>query len=517
LAQGPCLMRVVSNLRRGVRLTRGFAAAAPAVGAAPTYKTYPFKKEDLAAVMAEVPDFNYYEIGENCEENPYKDVMMSQDVRDPRFKPAARARTPTQFSKLENGLRIASVDRAGPTSSVKLFVNAGSRHEEAGEAGVTHMLELAAFRSTAHLSYLRTVKSLETLGATVTATAEREHIVYSIDCLREYVPIVVPLVIGNVLFPRFLPWEVTACHELVGKAKSNDLTNPDAYVTELLIQTAFHNNTLGKPLHASAKNVGHFNPDTLRNYMLKHFAPERMALVGANVDHEELAKWTMRAFVDYNAIPLAKRTEAASQYTGGVKTVDANLPCVHVALGFKTGGWKAADLMAVNVLAQALGGGAGVGGPGAGAGSRLTAAMAKDKTVESAQCFHKIFSDAGLLGFYMSAAPEHAQKLVQIAADEAKKAASIPEAEVAMAKASLKTQLLMNFEDRAMSADDLGRQLMLGDTVADSSSVIAALDKVTAADVSKVAKAVFSSPLTYVAFGDCSAAPHTSAVEKLFK
>ena len=28
--------------------------------------------------------------------------------------------------------------------------------------------------------------------------------------MREYVPVAVPLLIGNVLFPRLLPWEVRA-------------------------------------------------------------------------------------------------------------------------------------------------------------------------------------------------------------------------------------------------------------------------------------------------------------------
>lgn len=508
-------MRAVSSLRRGLRV-RQHARAFAALGAAPKYGTYPFKKEDLSAVMAEVPDFNYYEIGGEENANPYKDVLMNQDVRDPRFKPAPKARTATQYTKLENGLRVASFDRAGECSSVKLYVNAGSRHETADSSGVTNMLELCAFRSTAHLSYLRTVKSLETLGAQVTATAEREHIVYSVECLREYMPIVVPLIIGNVLFPRFLPWEINACHELVGKQASNDLTNPDAYVTELLLQTAFHNNTLGLPLHASAKSVGHFTPETLRNHMLKHFSPDRMALVGANVDHNELAKWAMRAFVDYNAIPSQKREVAAAQYTGGSKSVEANAPCVHIALGFKTGGWSASDLMATNVLAQMLGGGVGVGGPGAGAGSLLTNAMKADASVESATCFHKIFSDAGVLGFYLSGAPQTGQKLCELAAAQAKKAAAATKADVDMAKASLKTQLLKNFEDRATSADDLGRQIMLGDTVADADAAIAALDKVTDADVKACAKAAFASTPTYVAFGDTSGAPHYSAVSKLF-
>ena len=37
--------------------------------------------------------------------------------------------------------------------------------------------------------------------------------------MREFVPLVVPLLIGNVLFPRLLPWEVKAEHKNIDVAK----------------------------------------------------------------------------------------------------------------------------------------------------------------------------------------------------------------------------------------------------------------------------------------------------------
>merc|ERR1719253_68447 len=109
----------------------------------------------------------------------------------------------TEFSKLENGLKIASVDRQGLTASLGLYVNAGSRFETNENFGVSHMVELMSFKSTAHLSHLRTVKTLEQLGAhhSSTCKAGREETVYQVDVMREFVPLVVPLMIGNVLFP----------------------------------------------------------------------------------------------------------------------------------------------------------------------------------------------------------------------------------------------------------------------------------------------------------------------------
>merc|ERR1719502_2669282 len=145
-----------------------------------------------------------------------------------------------QFSKLENGLKIASVDRQGLNASLGLFVNAGSRFESASNFGVSHMVELMAYKSTAHLSHLRTVKTLEQLGAAGSSTCKAgpEETLYEVSVMREYVPLVVPLLIGNILFPRLLPWEVKAAHGKVKEARAALEQDPDAMVSELLHKAA---------------------------------------------------------------------------------------------------------------------------------------------------------------------------------------------------------------------------------------------------------------------------------------
>merc|ERR1740115_649300 len=104
------------------------------------------------------------------------------------------------------------------------------------------------YHSTAHLSQLRTVKTLEQLGANSTATCQagREEIVYNVDVMREFVPLVVPLMVGNVLFPRLLPWEVKAAQKDVATATAALKSSPDGMINELLHSAAFCNNTLGR-------------------------------------------------------------------------------------------------------------------------------------------------------------------------------------------------------------------------------------------------------------------------------
>merc|ERR1719439_260950 len=191
-----------------------------------------------------------------------------------------------------------------------LYVNAGPRFETPENFGVSHMVSLMSMKSTAHLSNLRTVKTLEQLGCNATAAckAGREDIAYTAGVAREYVPLVVPLLVGNVLFPRLLPWEVKSSQDEVKKAIESKTA--DDIMIDMLHRTAYCNNTLGHSTTVGDSGMAHFTPDTIRSFMLDHFAPERMVLVGVNVAHDELSKWAMRSFADYNAIPMKARTEA---------------------------------------------------------------------------------------------------------------------------------------------------------------------------------------------------------------
>merc|ERR1719387_2734910 len=147
--------------------------------------------------MDELPEFNFYEMKDPVP-NKYKGVSMDISVID---VPVTAAVAPKlSFSKLENGLKIASIDKQGLTSTIGLYVHGGSRFETAGSFGAAGMIELMGYKSTAHLSNLRTLKTFEQLGATISVKSGRETVSYTAEILKEYLPFTVPLLIGNVLF-----------------------------------------------------------------------------------------------------------------------------------------------------------------------------------------------------------------------------------------------------------------------------------------------------------------------------
>lgn len=467
----------------------------------PAFGELKFQQENLAEVMTELPAFNFYEMGEMAP-HPYKDVSLAHSVllETPEARPVeGRA----EFSKLENGLTVASIDKQGLTAHIGLFVNAGSRWENASNFGVSHMAAIMAYKSTAHLSHLRTVKTLEQLGAnaTSTCTAGRESVAYQVNVMREFVPFVVPLMIGNVLFPRLLPWEVKAAHSQVATDNAIRKENAAAYVQDLLHSAAYHNNTLGHSTLATERSLSRFTPETIRNYMLEHFAPERMVLCGVNVEHAELGKWAMRSFADYNAIPLSDRASTAAQYTGGSVSVDGVSPYCHLAVGLESAAWGQADSAAAGVLQTV-------------ATLRLQAqVLEQNPYVESCVAFNTSYSDSGVAGAYGVCHADHAASMADGICDVLRGTASVGADELATAKAIFKGQMLRDLDEYDNILHDMGQQLLLSGAYGSAAELAQLVDGVTTADVEAMAKRQLGSKPSVAAFGGNHNVPHLSTFE----
>jgi len=342
--------------------------------------------------------------------------------------------------------------------------------------------------------------------------------VYQVDVMREYVPLVVPLMIGNVLFPRMLPWEVKASHAKVNEARAALEGNADAMVNELLHSAAYCNNTLGRSPLASGRSMPYFTPETMRSFMLDHFAPERMVLVGVNVAPGELGKWAMRSFADYNAIPMKKRDAAKAQYTGGDARVEGSSPFCHVAIALESVPWGQADLAPVAILQALLSGGSAVAsGIGGGSSSRLSQVVKQNPYVESCSAFNTSHSDSGLFGVYGVCQPDKATDLCNAMAKALAGLKTISKDELDTAKAILKGKMLRQTDDDATLMKDLGQQLLLSGNYGSPADFAKLIDAATADQVTSAASKILASKPTVAAFGDTHAVPHYGAIEAALK
>ena len=89
------------------------------------------------------------------------------------------------MTQLANGMRVASEDSGIPTTTVGLWIDAGSRFETDKNNGVAHFLEHMAFKGTKKRSQMELELEVENMGAHLNAYTSREQTVYYAKCLSK--------------------------------------------------------------------------------------------------------------------------------------------------------------------------------------------------------------------------------------------------------------------------------------------------------------------------------------------
>lgn len=112
--------------------------------------------------------------------------LKSSNAAD--FRAALVNVPPTEVTQLDSGLRVASEDSGSQTATVGLWIDAGSRYEDARNNGVAHFLEHMAFKGTAKRSQTDLELEVENMGAHLNAYTSREQTVFYAKCLSRDVP-----------------------------------------------------------------------------------------------------------------------------------------------------------------------------------------------------------------------------------------------------------------------------------------------------------------------------------------
>jgi len=274
-------------------------------------------------------------------------------------------------------------------------------------------------------------------------------------------------------------------------------------VVEGLHKEAFRGQGLGLPLHCPSYNVSNIDEINLKNHVKKHYVPERAVLVGLNVDHDVLTHLTEEI---YHPSGVTVQ-ETATQYVGG-EARSSSTDDTHIAVAFNGASKNSVDYPALAVLQKILGSGSALSSAGpAQLGSRLNLnVVEKNPFVAQAAAFNFAYSDAGLFGIYVSGKRSNSAKLLELIRSEFSNLSSITDGELAAGKKQAVSSLLFGLEHNGTLVNYLGtrllQQLPTTTTKQATSDTVAAIEKVTSADVKRVVTNLLSSKPTVSAVGD---------------
>lgn len=399
-----------------------------------------------------------------------------------------------QLTTLANGLRILT-DPMGSVDSVSLgmWIGAGARHENPETGGVAHLLEHMAFKGTSRRDALAIAEEIEDVGGHLNAYTAREQTAYYAKVLKEDAPLAIDL-LGDILQnSRFdadeLARERTVVLQEIGQAADT----PDDIIFDDFQETAYPDQAIGRPVLGRAEVVAQMDRQAIVDFIAQNYGADRMVFAAAgNIAHQAVVDMVGVAFEN-----LPAKSRASSQpaiYRGGDHRQEKDLEQAHLIIGFDGVAFDDPDFYALQVFSTIFGGGM---------SSRLFQEVREKRgLVYSIYSFASSFLDGGIFGIYAGTGPNEVDQLVPVLADEIVKAAgSISAAELARAKAQLKSGLLMSRESTSNRAEQLAQHMLVRGRIASSAEIVAKVDAIDLDAIAEVATRLRRSPPTVAATG----------------
>lgn len=362
-------------------------------------------------------------------------------------------------SKTSNGIRVVTLDNGAPSVGLSISVAGGSRAESNSESGFSHLLSHVAFNGSANSSPLKMIRDLQNAGATLSSSATRESITYSVNCTDDHVHGVLAAVADHIANPVNHEKYYTVSENLDGAkiTTTAHAANGDAQLDDLLHEAAYgENSPLGKPVN----NASALKADVcdIMAFRSRQFVAGNIVVTASGVSHENFKSAVNGAFTSLSGTATAVDS---SPYIGGDIKVRTDLNGMsHAGIAFPV-----------------------PGGAGAGAYAVLANHLS---SVSGIFPFHHQYSDSGIFGFRCAGTPTETAAYLEAGIHALKASGS------ASSKAAA-----LNIIDAGDSAGHLMKATLTGVPVN-------ATHKASPGDVANAAKAALASKPAYAVYGATS-------------
>ena len=399
-----------------------------------------------------------------------------------------------KISTLKSGLRV--VTEAMPhlsTAALGVWIATGSRHERQDEHGLAHLLEHMAFKGTKRRTARQIAEEIEAVGGDLNAETNVERTSYYVRLMGEDAPLALDMISDILTEPAFDPEELKREKGVILQEIGAFEDTPDDLVFDMVLETAFENDPLGRRILGTPKSVKAQNEASMRGFLARRYrAPEMVVAASGAIDHDAIVAEVERRFAPFPSGEAEAAT--AAQWTGGEARSVKKLEQAHLALAFQGLSFRDPRHYALHVFSSLLGGG-------------MSSRLFQELREERGLCYSVFssmvpFSDTGALIVYGGTSGTDADEFMRVTADIIRAAADKPdEAEVARARAQLKMSLMMALESPARRAEQMAQHVLAFDRVLSRQEMADAIDAITVDDVRAAAQTLFEVPPAMAAIG----------------
>ena len=386
---------------------------------------------------------------------------------------------------LDSGLTVITDQMEVESTSIGVWIDAGSAKEELNECGIAHMLEHMAFKGTTNRNAEEIAREIEDVGGDINAYTSKEVTAYYLKVLHENSDLGIDI-LSDIIKNSTLPEdEIERERGVIISEIGQSFDSPDDRVFENFTETAFHNQSLGRPILGTKKTVNNFQRSDLQSFFSSHYGLKNMVVVASgNIEPD----WFMSVVEDkFSEIKhKVKSSNIEAKWKGGFIGEDRDLEQTQLVFGIE--GFNNIDLdrYSLRALAIILGGGM---------SSRLFQELREKRGLcYSIFSFTQMQSSSGVLGFYAGTSPNDGNELLDASLNEWKKLkGSITKEEVSRAKAQMRSGFIMGQESTGSRAEYLAKTMLNFGKLVSTDQILKEIANISIKSVEEVIERIFSS------------------------
>jgi predicted Zn-dependent peptidase len=379
-----------------------------------------------------------------------------------------------QLTELDSGERIVSerLDHVR-SAAVGYWIGAGSRDEDAGEAGVTHFIEHLLFKGTGTYSAVEIAEIFDGLGGELNAATSREHTLVYARVPDHHLETAMDVMGDMVFAPTFS--DLDSEREVVLEEIAMYEDAPQDLVHDLIAEAVFGDHPLGRPVIGTAEVISSIPRDAIAGYHDSMYVP-------ANIVERALERRNGTGASRLNARPPLVQAPPPR-----LRFQQKDTEQYHVCLAAPGISRSDRRRFAASLLDAILGGSA---------SSRLFQEIREKRGMAySVYSFASQYTDSGQIGIYLGTREDNLADALAITAEQIADIAAghLRENELERAKENLKGRILLSMESTSTRMNRLGKALITDSELLSLDRIIAEVDAVEAASVSALAGALLAS------------------------
>ncbi len=358
-----------------------------------------------------------------------------------------------EISTLDNGLRVVTDSMPDSESMVfGVWVGVGTRHEPWSANGVAHLAEHMMFKGTKRRSAYGISAAIEKNGGAMNAHTTREETAYYARVMPEDAPLAADIIADMLQRSIFDPKELDRERQVIIQEIGRDHDTPEDHVFDLLHETAFPKQKIGRSILGSADVIANLPRRELMSYVKRHYHAGNMVVIGAGkITHDEMVRLAKRHYGRLHKGRMSKHEPAYIKSGAHIQKKDSEQ--LHLMLAFPGPGLHARNVHVASLLSIILGGSA---------SSRLFQKVREQRgLVYNISASHIPFEDAGLFTIYAGTDPARVKELIPVVCRELRDVAKhVTPSELKRAKAQARADMLMGQESVMRRAEILGHQML---------------------------------------------------------